>query len=165
MTFYLPFYVGLFISLQIIMIGFKVTMAGSFTFVMSGFVVWIPSHILFCRVIYIATMVEKRTIREKRSILRGSANDDNELPDLPLDHIEKENDTDRLFAAKLFSLYIVVWVETLRELLTLYHASIWMTLVPLIFFIMLFAFEGLANDVVWWKTERQKTNEQLHELS
>lgn len=157
MSFIVPFYVGLLFSLQLMLLGLKATYMHAFSFGGSGFIVWLPSHIIGLRVIFVRVALEYRTVREQK--VSAMKNDEAETTTLQqkVQTLETTHEVleSRLFTIKLCIIYIIVWIETLRETLQRYDWSIWVTIGPSIFFVLLFSFEGLSNNIMWWREQRE----------
>lgn len=161
MSFIVPFYIGMLLALQLMMLGLKATYAHAFSFGGSGFLVWLPSHIIGLRVIFVRIALEYRTVHEEKThVLR---NDDDETTTLRqrVQSLETVHEVleSRLFTIKLCVIYVIVWIETLRETLQRYDWSIWVTIGPSIFFMLMFALEGMHNNIMWWRERREITRQ------
>jgi len=78
--------------------------------------------------------------------------------------IETEQNENRLFALKLTVVYLVIFWESLRESLTKYNITIWITFGVAMGITMLFAMEGLLHNVIWWDDQRRITRNVLAEI-
>jgi hypothetical protein len=158
----LPCAIGGFIIAQLILLGFKVTQPAAFSFGGNGFVVWLPCHLLFQILCYFTFATETRTLHEKRNIVKNKA-DENQLPLSPA-FIETEQNANRIFAMKMAVLYMVIFWESLRESLTKYNISIWITFGIAIGVVALFSFEGLMHGKIFWYDQRKVTMDLIEEM-
>lgn len=158
----LPFGVGVFISLQLIMLALKLSLPTKFSFGGNGFVVWLPIHLLCGRLIMFFLVTENRSLKEKTNIVKGKA-DENQYEMLNAQYLEIEQSSNRIFFAKMFALYMVFFWESLRESLTRYSISVWSTFGIAIGLTMMFAMEGLMHNAWWWHDARALTRKQMEE--
>ena len=160
--FVLPFGVGLFIILQLVMLGFKLSMPSAFHFGGNGFVIWMPFHLLFMRVLAFLFVTENRALVEKTNAVKGR-HDENQYEMLNVSYLEIEQTSNRLFAMKLGVIYLIFVWESLRESLTKYDISVWSTFGIAIGIVLMFSFEGLVHGSMWWHDERQLTTKKIEE--
>jgi len=159
----LPFGVGLFIIVQLVMLGLKISLPAAFSFGGNGIIIWAPMHLLFLRLSAFLFFTEQRTVAEKTNTMKGKQ-DDNQYAMLNAPFLEVEQSKNRLFAMKMAVIYLVFLWESIRESLTRYTISVWSTFGIAIAITLMFAMEGLTYGVMWWPDQRKITSNMIEEL-
>jgi len=158
----LPFGVGVLLTLQLMMLGFKLTMPTKLHFGGNGFVIWLPTHLMYVRLMMFLFLTETRAVHEKVNVVKNRA-EENEFM-LSADFIEREQGANRIFAMKMTGVYLVIFWESLRESLTKYDISVWVTFGIAMGVTMMFAAEGLSKGVAWWPDQRHITRKKFQEM-
>lgn len=157
-VFIVPFYVGLLVAWQVLMMTIYTTT--NVTFKGWGAIVCLPSHLLLLRMGLFLYQTKTRTFRERRNIIRGQG-EQNEL-NMTQQYLNYENDKNEIFCYKVMPAWIGALLANLKIDLRKEHFTWWAVGAPIIAYIVLLSLEGLHHNKLWWDDARQETRDMLN---
>jgi hypothetical protein len=156
-VFIVPFYVGLLVACQILMM--TVYSTTNVTFKGWGVIICWPSHLLFLRMGFFLYRTKMRTLAERRNIFRGQG-ELNEY-NFSTQYLSYENDKNEIFCYKLMPAWIGALLANLKIDLRKEHFTWWAVGAPVFAYILVLSVEGLHHGKLWWDDARQETRDML----